>query len=132
MDDYEGPVYLGGNLLQNPYTLEGFAGSDLPINKTSPALAASFIIKPTMGVLYGLTVTNTKAAAQFVLIFDSETVPGNGAVPLIAKSMAASDAVGFSWFPGRTFTAGIVVCNSSSQATLTLGSADCLFDAQYI
>ena len=132
MDDYEGPVYLGGNLLQNPYTLEGFAGSDLPINKTTPALAASFIIKPTMGVLYGLTVTNTKASAQFILFFDSETVPADTAVPLIAKSVPANDAVGFSWFPGRTFTAGIVVCNSSTNATKTIGSADCFFDAQYI
>ena len=124
--------YLGGNLIQAPFLLEGWGTQNLPMNRTSPALANALIVKPAQGVLYGLTVTNTKAAAQFVLIFDAAAVPADTAVPLIAKAVPASDAVGFSWFPGRTFEEGIVVCNSSTQATKTIGSADCIFDANFL
>jgi hypothetical protein len=103
-----------------------------PDNYTSRALEASAVVKTGDGILYGFTVTNTNASAQFVLLFDGRTVPGSGAVPILAKSVPAGDAVGFSWLPGRTCFAGIVLCNSSTQGSLTIGAADCLFDAQYL
>lgn len=103
-----------------------------PPNSFSVRLEASRVIKTGDGILYGLTVTNTKASAQFVQVFDASTLPADGAVPIFAKSVPASDAVGFAWLPGRTFFAGIIVCNSSTQATKTIGSADCLFDAAYL
>ena len=103
-----------------------------PLNNASPRLEASRVIKTGPGILYGFTVTNTKAAIQFVQVFDAATLPADGAVPIIAKSLPASDAVGFNWLPGRTFLTGIVICNSSTQGTKTIGSADCLFDAQYL
>ena len=104
----------------------------LPLNNTNPALAASRVIKTGPGILYGITVTNTKASAQYFQVFDATALPADGAVPLISKSMVASDATGFNWIPGRTFLSGIVVCNSSTIATKTIGSADCIFDAQFI
>lgn len=104
----------------------------LPLNYTNPALKASAVITTGPGVLYGLTVTNTKGTAQFVQVFDAATLPADGAVPLFAKSVPASDAVGFNWLPGRTFLVGIIVCNSSTQGTKTIGSADCIFDAQFV
>ena len=102
-----------------------------PPNSFSVRLEASRVIKTGTARLYGLTVTNTKNAAQFVLIFDAQTLPADGAVPIFAKSVPSQDAVGFAWLPGRTFFAGIIVCKSSTQTTTPLGSADCLFDAQY-
>jgi hypothetical protein len=103
-----------------------------PLNYTSRALEASCVVKTGDGILYGFTVTNTKASAQFVLLFDRATVPSSGAVPILAKSVPAGDAVGFNWLPGRTFFAGIVLCNSTTQGSLTPGSADCIYDAQYL
>jgi hypothetical protein len=34
--------------------------------------------------------------------------------------------------PPRFFNNGIVVANSSTSATLTIGAADCWFDCQYL
>jgi hypothetical protein len=104
----------------------------LPLNNPSRALESFRVVKTGDGWLYGFTVTNTNAAAQFVLVFDAHDLPAEGAVPLIGKSVPAGDAVGFSWLPPRRFEAGLVLCNSTTQATKTIGAANCLFDAQYV
>lgn len=103
-----------------------------PFNYSSPRLQASAVVKSGPGKLFGLTVTNTKASTQYVQIFDASTLPAEGAVPVLAALLPASDALGLSWLPARTFLTGCVVCNSSTQGTKTLGSADCLFDVQFV
>lgn len=104
----------------------------LPLNNPSRQLENSRIVKTGDGWCYGFTVSNTSATAQFVQVFDAAAVPATGAVPLISKALPASDAVGFSWLPPRRFEAGFVLCNSTTAASLTLGTNVCLFDAQYI
>jgi hypothetical protein len=103
-----------------------------PLNAPSRQLANSIVVKTGDGWLYGFTVSNTKGSAQFVQVFDAHDVPADTTVPLISKSVPAGDAVGFSWLPPRRFEAGLVICNSTTQATKTIGAADCLFDAQYV
>lgn len=104
----------------------------LPLNFSSPALASSAVVKTGPGILYGFTITNTLASTQYVLVFDAVKVPADGAIPILAKSLAANDAVGFSWLPGRTFLTGIVLCNSTTNTSKTLGSANCFFDVQFV
>jgi hypothetical protein len=105
----------------------------LPLNFHSQALTASIVVKPTAGYLLGLTVNNTKASAQYLLLFDSATLPADGAIPCTSFTMPASShlAIYFNT-PGRAFQTGISACNSSTSATKTIGSADCFFDAQFI
>lgn len=106
---------------------------ELPRNAVTPALKASFVAFTGQGRLLGGTVTNTKGSAQFLQFFDAAAVPATGEVPLISKVMAAADATGFSFdVPGRWFQRGCVLANSSTQATFTPASADCLFDVQYV
>lgn len=121
MDEQEPRPYLGE-----------FASAVPGPNYMSKQLENSAVVKTGDACLYGFTVTNTKASLQFVLVFDRATVPANGSVPLIAKSVPTADAVGFDWLPPRAFSAGIVICNSTTQGSLTLGAADCLFDVQYL
>jgi hypothetical protein len=102
-----------------------------PPNYTSKALETFARVKTGDGLLFGFTVTNTNAAARFALLFDTSVLPANGAVPIFAKSVPAGDAVGFSWIPPRSFQAGCFIVNSTTQATLTIGAADQLYDAQY-
>lgn len=103
-----------------------------PFNYASRKLEAFAIVKTGDGWLYGFTVTSTKASAQFILIFDAPSLPADGAVPLIGKAAAAGDATGAEYFQPRRFESGLVICNSSTQGSKTIGSADCLFDVQYV
>ena len=104
-----------------------------PSNASNTALAASLIVKAGAGRLFRVNGTNTKVSAQFVQIHDSATLPAEGAVPKVVISVAASTpyTIDFGIY-GRLFSAGIVICNSSTAATKTIGSADILSDAQFL
>jgi hypothetical protein len=115
----------------NPQSLPLPAG--YPLNFTSAALSKSCIPKTGIGKLFGFTATSTNAAAQFVQIHDALALPGNGAVPIATFNVAAANSVSTYYGPmGRAFTRGIVIANSTTQATLTLGAADTIFDVQYV
>lgn len=105
---------------------------DITLNSTSEAYEASRVIKPKPGVLLGMTGYNSKASAQFIQVHDSAGVPAEGAIPKILISVAASSPFSIDYTQiGRLFKYGIVVCNSSTGPTKTVGSADVWFDAQY-
>lgn len=106
---------------------------EMPRSATNPALAASFVAVEGQCRLIGITVSNTKAASQFFQLFDATSVPADTAVPLISVDIAANTAKGvFFGESGRWMRQGVVLCNSSTQGSKTVGSADCLFDVQYV
>ena len=105
---------------------------DAVLNSTSVAYVASQVVKAKPGVLYSLNGYNSKGTAQFILIHDTPGVPAEGAIPAIVISVAASASFSINWgVLGRAFTRGIVIVNSSTGPTKTIGSADCWLDAQY-
>lgn len=83
-------------------------------------------------LLFGFTVSNSNAAARFIQVFDLETFPANGDVPLIVVSCPATGDKEMLWIPPRRMDRGIVICSSTTQNTLTLGAAEFLFDVQYV
>lgn len=85
------------------------------------------------GILYGLIGFNAKASAQYILVFDSATTPAEGAAPdfMVLAQATSVFALGFGEL-GYPFVNGCYVCNSSTQPTKTLGSADCWFNGQLI
>lgn len=96
---------------------------------STAAAAASLNASDKPARLFSLTVLNT-GSAQYVQIFDASSLPGNGAVPKIALTIAATASSGpFNFEGGIPFTDGIQICNSSTAGTKTLGSANCLFTA---
>lgn len=108
-----------------------YQSAGVPVNFTTGSLRNSILI-PGHLVVYGFTVYSTKASSQFVNVFDQATLPADTAVPLWSWPLAANNGVGFSWAPqGRQFERGLVLCNSSTDATKTIGSADTFFDVQY-
>lgn len=100
----------------------------------STALAASLVIKSTPGKLLMLTVYNNKGSAQFVQIHNATALPANGAVPILSVNVATVSTIllPIPNLTGMDFSTGIVVANSSTAATLTVGSADCWFTSVVI
>jgi hypothetical protein len=102
-----------------------------PLNFNVGGLRTNIVV-PGRIVVYGFTVYNTKASAQFLNVFDANTLPADAAVPLFSFALPANSGVGFGFQPnGRQFQGGLVLCNSSTDATKTIGSADCFFDVQF-
>jgi hypothetical protein len=99
---------------------------------TTTALAASLVVKTVRGTLYGLTGYNNKSSSQFIQIHDAASLPSDTAVPKITFTVPATTSFSLDFNVGREYQTGIVICNSSTAATKTIGSADCWFDVQYI
>jgi len=101
-------------------------------NYTQTVLAAEASI-PGELLLYGFTVYNDSGAAQFVQLFDDGYhVPPNGNVPAATFVIPANSGLAVYYGEaGRLCKGGVSLCNSSTAATKTAGSADCLFDIQY-
>ena len=106
---------------------------NLPRNAFSNVLEASHVAFAGQGRVLGVTVSSTKNTAQFIQLFDAVAAPATGAVPLISVDIATVTAKGIAWDPyGRWMDRGCVFANSTTQGSFTPGSADCLFDVQYV
>ena len=102
-----------------------------PNNATTPAVAASLIAKASGGLLYGLSGYNNLAGQQWIQLFDSATLPADGTVPIVTFPVGANSSFSMDFgYHGREFLAGIVICNSTTAVTKTIGAANCLFDMQ--
>lgn len=100
------------------------------VNRTS-AVVASLVVATNPCILDGFTGYNAKASAQFIQIHDATSLPAEGAVPKISFIAQADSPFSLDHgLKGRKFANGIVICNSSTHMTKTIGSADCSFDVQ--
>ena len=110
---------------QNP------ADRQSPISDAPGKLASSYLATGYLRV-YGFTVYNSKASAQWILMFDATTLPADTAVPLMAFNLPSASTLSVYYGPmGRLFRRGLILCNSSTDTTKTIGSADCFFDVEY-
>jgi len=101
----------------------------LPItSKASAALVTNLIAIPAAAKVYGIYGYNSKAGAQFIQLHDSATLPADTAVPVFNMTVPATSNFSIDFgFHGMDFVNGVVVCNSSTAPTKTIGSADCQF-----
>lgn len=101
-------------------------------NASTTAYAASLVVKASAGRLWGLQGYNSAATAQFIQLHDASSLPANGAAPVDIITVPSLGNFSRDYGPkGRAFTTGIVVSNSTTGPTKTIGAADCWIDAQY-
>lgn len=96
------------------------------------AYVASLVVSVTPKTrLCGLSGYNSLGSIQYIQIHDAASLPADASVPVIRFEVAASSkfAMDFNSNP-RVFDTGIVICNSSTPLTKTIGAADCTFDVQ--
>lgn len=96
----------------------------------STAYEASRVIKASGGTLISLSGYNSRTTNQFIQLFNSTSLPADGVAP-VAVFIAYSQT-NFSYdvpITGTPFTTGIVVSNSTTGPTKTIGAADCYFTA---
>jgi hypothetical protein len=107
-------------------------GFQEPFNSTSNAYEKSRLVSTSESRLFGFSGYNS-GAAQFILVFDATALPAEGAAPdMIIAAGATSNFSAYFGSVGRWMYQGIVLCNSSTGPTKTIGAADCWFDVQYL
>lgn len=96
----------------------------------SVAYEASHVLLAGAGVLISLVGYNSKASAQFIQVHNSATLPADTAIPTHTFTVPATSNFSLDVpVTGTPFSTGIVVSNSSTGPTKTIGSADCWFSA---
>lgn len=112
--------------------LSGASAGSTDASAVDQALAASKVIKASSGSLKSLSIYNS-GPAQFILILNSATLTADGAVTLLYPPIpiAAASVVMLEFARPLVASTGIVVCNSSTAPAKLIGSADCMFQAQY-
>ena len=125
-------MYIQTNLVQTKETPDSTSTFTIA-PYVSSALEASAVIKASAGNLFSITFTNSNAAIRYLQVFNSTTVPADTAVPTLTFPVQPGSTLAFDTgkFADR-YTTGIAICNSTTLASKTLGSADSLFYVKYL
>ena len=62
--------------------------SDRITNRSSSGLAASLVISSNPAVLYGLTIYNGKATAQYIQLHDAASLPADASTPITRQFLS--------------------------------------------
>jgi hypothetical protein len=96
------------------------------------AYATNLVVKNSAGRLFSLAGYNS-GPAQFIHIYDAASLPSEATAPAFVLAVPAQASFFFD-FGGNALpcSVGIVVGNSSTGPTKTIGSANCFFTALYL
>jgi hypothetical protein len=96
---------------------------------SSANLEPSNILCPRPAALVSLS-GYAAGSAVFIQIFDSSTIPDEGASPIIQRKVAEDSDFLIEPEAPILFSNGIVVCSSTTSFTKTLAGSSCFFSAQ--
>lgn len=95
------------------------------------AYGNSLIVKDSPGTLYRVFGYNS-GPAQFIQVHNTVAVPANGVAPVTFFAVPAASNFDFNLGPlGLDLSTGIVLTNSTTGPTLTIGAANVWFNARY-
>ena len=102
-------------------------------NDSSAVLENARVCRIGPALVSGFHAHSTLDTAQFIMVFDASAIPADGAVTPMVWEVAGDSSRDVAWVPyPRGFRNGVVICNSTTNATKTLGAANTLFDVQFI
>jgi hypothetical protein len=111
----------------------GLPAGAAPINASTAAFATSLVVSAGPTRLLRLSGYNAKASAQFIQLYNTVSLPADTAVPVVVLTAAASSNFSLDLgMYGKKFGVGLVVGNSSTGATKTVGSADCWIEVTHV
>lgn len=134
-DGNYGPISTdtSGNVKTVEVTATTINAANHPTRVATSALAASLVIKNAAGILYTVDVLNTNASAQYIQIHNTASLPADASVPVYVFRIPGATSGTIDFEPkGEHFNTGIVICNSSTADTKTIGAADCWFVARRV
>lgn len=111
----------------------GVVNKPLAVSTYSPTVFsnaganATLNVKASAGNVYGIKCHNLNAAARYIQLHNTATVPGGGATALWWALVPANTEVvfGIDWFTpgGMNFSTGIAFAFSTTESTYTAGTA---------
>ena len=116
------------NLVDN---ITAWAFNILP-NYSSTVAENVAIVTTRRCILFGFNASSTLGSTQYVQLYDRQSAPGSGAIPVASFAVTSASTVPINYFPGRFFRNGLVIVNSTAQNSYVAGAANCLFDVQYL
>ena len=102
-----------------------------PSRVNSSAYEAARVVKASAGRLFNISGYNS-GPAQFLQIHDAASLPAESEVPCAIFAIPSLASFSYEFELGIPCSTGIVVTNSSTGPTKTIGSANCFFTATYI
>lgn len=93
------------------------------------ALATNLVVKGSAGKLFGFAGYTT--VAQFIQLHNTSSLPADTAVPVLVFPVEANKPFSIELPRPHTCGTGIVVCNSTTGPTKTIGSANTWITAYY-
>ena len=106
-----------------------------PLSKSSGGLVQGVLIASGGATCFFVSGISTRVSAQYIWIYDGIAAPASNAAPNGPVIYVPAGPINFSaaWgLTGRRFFAGVYVANSTSATAYTAGSADTVFDVQYV
>lgn len=100
---------------------------------SSTAYVTSLVVKASAGRLFSISGYNSKGSAQFIQVLNAATLPADTTIPIAVMTVPTLSNFSMDFGPlGIPLSTGIVLSNSSTGPTKTIGSADVFFTASFI
>lgn len=111
----------------------GLPAGGAPVNAATAAYATNLVVAAGPTRLLRLSGYNAKISAQFIQLYNTVSLPADTAVPVAVLTVAASSNFSMDLgIYGKKFGVGLVIGNSSTGPTKTVGSADCWIEVTHV
>lgn len=131
--------HVVGGTATNPLRIDPTGTTTQPVSlvgaspvsaSDSSAYETNRVAKASAGTLFSFTGFNS-GPTQWIQVHDAAALPANSAVPEIILYVIANSNFAWDNKYGKAFATGIVLCNSTTGTTKTIGATNCWFNVEF-